>query len=1045
MAIIAIMATKLNPSNLWNILLSLPPLDEIITSFLQGKERVWIGVENVGSLYTLIAGSILRRMERAVVITPNFIDGRRIYEELIELGLDALFLPPPSEEFLEDEFLHWHINSLEALKKGKGKIVIPFQTLGKKLEEKERIEIGEGEELQFEDLIRKLVDFGYERVEIVEAPGEFAVRGGIVDVFPPQISHPLRLVFFGDIVEEIRRFDPATQRSYERVKKEEIFSFKKSGRERTIEEMIRDYPKVVLGIVPNDLPNYDSNALFITLRSPEANLEVLPPPTFRGQLNLLLEDIKSRDALRWTQLICTKKSYGILNILREEGLIVKELRSYEDALEEGGINFLPVSLRGGFLIPEAKFALISDEELIGIKKPWRPKPIFPAREVSKISALTDMREGDLIVHPRHGIGAFRGIIALEVQGVKKDYICLEYAGGTKLYLPVEEVNLLQRYIGESNPPLSRLGSGEWIRARRKAKESAIKLAKELIEIYAKREIEEGIAFSPDTPWQAELEAYFPYEETEDQRRAIEEVKRDMESPKPMERLICGDVGFGKTEVALRAAFKAVMDGYQVAILVPTTVLAQQHYTVFKERLAPFPVRVEVLSRFVSHSVQRAIVEDIAKGTVDIVIGTHRLLSKDIKFKNLGLLIIDEEQRFGVLQKEALKKAKTKIDVLILTATPIPRTLNMALSNIKDISIISEPPEGRLPIKTVVAKKDDRLIAEAINRELARGGQCFYVHNRVEDIYEEAQRVKGLCPQARVRVAHGQMSERELEETMMEFYEGKIDVLVATTIIENGLDVPNANTIIVDDAPSFGLGQLYQLRGRVGRSYRQAYAYLLYDPKSLRAKEAKERLQAIEEFSHLGSGLRLAIRDLEIRGAGNILGPQQHGHIQAVGFDMYLSLLQEAIAELRGMKKEEELFLPSVDLPITAYISEDYILSSPIRLDFYKRIANCRDEEELKELEEEMRDRFGEIPQETRNLFSIMRLRFLAKRAKLSSVHWRGGKVYINVSGEVDRRRLRRIGGGRIADGRIILDMKGLAEQNLLKYLEDILLKLSEAI
>jgi len=1035
------MATKLNSCNLWDTLLSLLPLGSVISS--PDEKGGWIGLENVGSLYTLLTASLLRKLERAVVITPNFIEGRKLYEELLDLGLDVQFLPPQNEEFLEDELLHWLINSLGLLKQGKGKIVIPFQALGQKLEEREYIEVREGEELRFEELLSKLVSFGYERVEIVEAPGEFAVRGGIVDVFPPQISHPVRLVFFGDTVEEIRRFDPTTQRSYQRTQREEIFSISDSGKGRKIDELIKLYPKIVLGIVPQDLSIEEDNAIFLSPRAKEINLEVLPPPTFRGQFNLLLEDIKGREMLGWTQVICTRKGYGIANVLREKGVSLNELQSYDDVLKEGCVNFLPLSLGGGFLIPQKKFLLISDEELVGVKKLWRPKPIFPAREVAKISAITDMQVGDLIVHPRHGIGAFRGIIPLEVQGVKKDYICLEYAGGTKLYLPTEEVNLLQRYIGEANPPLSRLGGGEWERARKKAKESAMRLAKELIQLYAKREMEKGIAFSPDTPWQAELEAYFPYEETEDQRRAIEEVKRDMESPKPMERLICGDVGFGKTEVALRAAFKAVMDGYQVAILVPTTVLAQQHYTVFKERLAPFPVRVEVLNRFVSRSAQRAVVEDIAKGVVDIVIGTHRLLSGDIKFANLGLLIIDEEQRFGVLQKEALKKVKTKIDVLILTATPIPRTLNMALSNIKDVSIISEPPEGRLPIKTIVARKDDKLIAEAINRELARGGQCFYIHNRIEDIYEEGQRVKGLCPEAVVRVAHGAMSERELEKTMMDFYEGKIDVLVATTIIENGIDVPNANTIIVDDAPSFGLGQLYQLRGRVGRSYQQAYAYLLYNPKALRTREAKERLQAIEEFSHLGSGLRLAIRDLEIRGAGNILGPQQHGHIQAVGFDMYLALLQEAIAEMRGTKKgEEEFFLPSVDLPIAAYIPEEYILSSSIRLDFYKRIANCKREEELEDLEEEIKDRFGELPLETRNLFRIMYLRFLAKRAKLSSIYWRGGKVYMTVSEAFDRKRLRKLGGGRIADGRIILDVKGLAEQKLLGYLEETLSKLS---
>lgn len=1035
------MTTKLEPCNLWNTLLSLPPFSNVVPSFLQGEGGGWIGIENIGSLYTLLTTSLLKKLDKAVVITPGLIEGRKLYEELLDLGLDVNFLPPMSHEFLENELMHWHINALEVLKECKGRIVIPFQALGQKIEERKRIEVKEGKEFPFEEFVRRLVDFGYERVEIVEAPGEFAVRGGIIDVFPPHITHPLRLVFFGDTVEEIRRFDPTTQRSFQRTLKEEIFSLGGKERVGTIEEMIKPYPKIILGIVPQDLSITVDNAIFFSSRAKDINLEVLPPPTFRGQFNLLMEDIKAREALGWTQVICTKRSYGIASLLREEGIKVKELQSYDDALQEGSVNFFPLSLRGGFLIPGKKFALISDEELLGIKRPWRPKPLFPSREVIKVSAISDMQVGDLIVHPRHGIGAFRGVVPLEVQGVRKDYICLEYAGGTKLYLPVEEVKLLQRYIGEVNPPLSRLGGGEWVRARRKAKESAQKLAKELIELYAKREIEEGIAFSPDTPWQAELEAYFPYEETEDQRKAIEEVKRDMESPKPMERLICGDVGFGKTEVALRAAFKAVMDGYQVAVLVPTTVLAQQHYTVFKERLAPFPVRVEVLSRFASPSAQKTIVDEIAKGTVDIIIGTHRLLSNDVKFKNLGLLIIDEEQRFGVLQKEALKKTKTKIDVLILTATPIPRTLHMALSNLRDISIMTEPPEGRLPVKTIVAKKDDKLIASAIERELARGGQCFYVHNRIEDIYEEARKVKGLCPEAVVKVAHGAMSERELEKTMMDFFQGKIDVLVATTIIENGLDVPNANTIIVDDAPSFGLGQLYQLRGRVGRSYRQAYAYLLYDPKDLRTREAKERLQAIEEFSHLGSGLRLAIRDLEIRGAGNILGPQQHGHIQAVGFDMYLALLQEAIAELRGTKREEEIFLPSVDLPVNAYIPENYILSSSIRLDFYKRIANCKSREELEELREEMKDRFGEPPLETKNLFRIMELRFLAKEAGLYSISWRGGKVYISLSEGFDRRKLRKAGGGRVADGRIILDTKGLAEQKLLKYLEDMLAKL----
>jgi transcription-repair coupling factor (superfamily II helicase) len=1037
------MVIKLNRESIWGSLLSLPSLSETLFAFLKGKGKGWVGIENVGSLYTILVAGLLREMEKAVIITPDFISGRKLYEELYDIGLDVQFLPPHHEEFLEEELLHWQINSLEELNRGRGKVVIPFQTLGQRVGEREYIKVEEGKDFPFEELLKRLIELGYERVDIVEGPGEFAVRGGIIDIFPPHIPQPIRLVFLGDTIEEIRRFDISTQRSYERTKEEDIFSLLDSGKGRKIEDMIADYPKIVLGIAPDDL-NFpeDSNILYIFPRSPTVNLEVLLPPNYRGQLKLLIEEIKTREALGWTQIICTRKGYGIASLLREEGIKISELKSYEDSLQAGGVNLLSLTLRGGFLIPEGKLSLITDEELTGIKKPWRPRPIFPSREVAKISDITDMRIGDLIVHPRHGIGAFRGIFPLEVQGVKKDYICLEYAEGAKLYIPVEDVRQLQRYIGEANPPLSRLGAGEWERIKRKAKESARKLAKELLELYAKREIERGISFSPDTPWQAELEAYFPYEETEDQKRAIEEVKRDMESPKPMDRLICGDVGFGKTEVAIRAAFKAVMDNYQVAVLVPTTVLAQQHYAVFKERLQPFPIRVEVLSRFVSKATQKAILEDLEKGSVDIIIGTHRLLSKDVKFKNLGLLIIDEEQRFGVLQKEALKKVKTKIDVLTLTATPIPRTLNMALSNIRDISVITEPPEGRLPIKTIVAKKDDKLIAEAINRELARGGQCFYVHNRIEDIYEEARKIKGLCPNARVKVAHGAMPERELERTMLDFYEGKIDVLVSTTIIENGLDVPNANTIIINEATSFGLGQLYQLRGRVGRSYRQAYAYLLYDPKQLKTKEAKERLQAIEEFSHLGSGLRLAIRDLEIRGAGNILGPQQHGHIQAVGFDMYLSLLQEAIAELRGKKVEEkEFFLPPVDIPISAYIPEEYILSASIRLDFYKRLASCKSEEELRNLEEEMKDRFGELPEETRNLFKVLNLRFLAKKANLLSLKYRGGRLYIQTLKEFDRSKLRRIGGGRWADGKIVIDMKGLSGRNLIEHLQQLLQKL----
>lgn len=1042
---------------LGEILLASPSLQKALDIYKE-EGKLWLGAERVGAFYTLLVGALLQTMDRCILITPTILEGRKLYEELEKIGVRVHFLPPKDEELLEEEVLHWRINALEELKEKRGKIIVPLPALGERIEGRERMELREKMELPFEDLISTLVDFGYERVEMVEAPGEFAVRGGIIDIFPPHLSQPIRLVFFGDLIEEIKQFDSLTQRSFKRIETQFLFSLVSQDRGESLKDKIVDFPKIVWGLTPQDL-ELEGKVIFLSPRSPYINIEVMSPPSFKGQLSLLVEDVKAREAVGWTTVICAEKGYRVGDYLRQEGVSVWEFREHGEILPKEGVNLLFLGLGGGFLLPEIKFCLLTDEEILGIRKAWRPKRIFPARETAPISSITDMKIGDPVVHPRHGIGSFQGVKSLKVEGVVKDYISLEYAGGTKLYIPVEEVRLLHRYIGEERPQLSRLGTGEWERIRRKAKESALKLAKELITLYAKREIEGGIRFSPDTPWQMELEASFPYEETEDQRRAIEEVKRDMESPRPMDRLICGDAGFGKTEVALRAAFKAVMDGYQVAVLVPTTVLAQQHYYVFKERLAPFPIRIEMLSRFTERSLQRRIIEDLAKGTVDIVIGTHRLLSKDVKFRRPGLVIIDEEQRFGVMQKETLKKIRANVDILTLTATPIPRTLNMALSHLKDISVINDPPEGRLPIKTIVAKKSDEIIKTALERELGRGGQAFFVHNRIEDIYEVAQRLKGLVPQARIGVVHGELSERELERRMLDFYEGKIDVLVATTIIENGLDVPNANTIIIDDAPSFGLGQLYQLRGRVGRSYRQAFAYLLYEPHKLTTKEAKERLQAIEEFSHLGSGLRLALRDLEIRGAGNLLGPQQHGHIKAVGFDLYLSLLDEAIRELRKEEKEkvgqpphlppanerkEELPLPVVDVPVNAYIPEDYIKSPAMRLDFYRRIADCKTREELAELREEMEDRFGKIPRETMNIFRVMNLRLLAREARLYSVQYRRGKVYIRSYKEIGKELAKKIGGGRWASGRLIVEANIWREEDILQYLERLLQKLRDS-
>ena len=699
---------------------------------------------------------------------------------------------------------------------------------------------------------------------------------------------------------------------------------------------------------------------------------------------------------------------------------VAPLEALPDTPPEGSITFVQGSLAEGFILIRQEdhhvlLHLLTDAEIFGWSRP-APRRQHKARPAAPETFFADIKKGDYVVHLDHGIGLFEGLVVRSLGGMEREYLLVKYANGDTLYVPVHHADRLGKWVGpdDADPTLNRLGERTWTQARAAAQRAADELAQELLDLYATRETIPGHAFPGDTDWQAELEAAFPYHETEDQLRVISEVKDDMERANPMDRLICGDVGYGKTEVALRAAFKAVMDGKQVAMLVPTTILAQQHYTTFRDRLAPFPVTVEMLSRFRTPAQQRNIVHKLREGNVDIIIGTHRLLSDDVSFKDLGLVIIDEEQRFGVADKERLKQWRTEVDVLTLTATPIPRTLHMALTGVRDISIIDTAPAERLPVETYVGEADDSRIRTAILRELDRGGQVFFVHNRVQSIHIVRKRLENLVPEARIVVAHGQMSERQLEKIMVDFAEGNVDILLSTTIIESGLDFPNANTLIVDRAEQFGLSQLYQLRGRVGRATRRAYAYFFHVPWRTLTPDAQSRLEAIAEHTQLGSGYYIAVRDMEIRGAGDFLGGEQSGHISAIGFDMYTRLLTKAVkrrkAEMRGEVLPAEL--PDnvlIDLPLATYIPTDYVPDTQLRLRLYRRMATLDTLAEIDEMAAELADRFGPIPDPLHNLLYQIRIKALAQMAAVNAVVTEAGQIRIRLDelGGMDRYHLQR--------------------------------------
>ncbi|MDQ3951452.1 MAG: transcription-repair coupling factor [Actinomycetota bacterium] len=881
----------------------------------------------------------------------------------------------------------------------------------------ELIEIRPGGTVDLDEVSGRLVDMGYERNYIVERRGEFAIRGGILDVFPPSSERPVRAELWGDEVTSLRQFALASQRSREEVESVSISpcverapegdgvpvtSFLPKGAPAVVLEpkRVRDRASEVLdqvtewaelsGVTERHYVALDDAlaglpvALMTGFSEPGA--ESLAADTWTaaaGRPQVLVDALKSHVAQGFRAVVAAslgETAERLAGNLSSSGLPAKVVPEAPAPDAPPGAYVVVAELARGFVLPSARLALVAESDITGRRSSAARRRIQSRRR--QVSGPLDLAEGDLVVHEVHGIGRYAGMVERELLGVHREYLVIEYLKDDKLYVPSDQVDLVSKYVGGEAPKISRLGSSEWSKAKSRVRRRAREIAQELVKLYAERLRAKGHAYGPDTPWQRELEETFPYEETPDQLRAVDEVKDDMERPVPMDRLVCGDVGYGKTEIAVRAAFKAVAAGKQVAVLVPTTILAQQHHSTFVERFRSFPVRVEMLSRFLSAAESKKVIADLAGGKVDVVVGTHRLLQLDVKFHDLGLVIVDEEQRFGVDQKEKLKALRTSVDVLTLTATPIPRTLEMAMSGIRDVSIVDTPPEDRHPVMTYVGEYDEQMVGSAIRRELLRDGQVFYVHHRVDTISHAAQRIQELVPDARVGLAHGQMDERTLEQAMLDFGDAKTNVLVCTTIIESGLDIPTCNTLVVERADLLGLSQMYQLRGRVGRAHERAYAYLFWPPDRSITEGAHERLKTISEHTGLGSGLRIAMRDLEIRGAGNMLGAEQHGHIAEIGFDLYVKLMSAAVDEAKGLPWREDGEV-RIDLPLNAFIPKSYIGDENLRLEAYRRIASAEGDE-LEEAKSELLDRYGgPLPDPVEALFEVAVLRRLMTSAGIT--------------------------------------------------------------
>lgn len=1079
-----------------------------------------------------IAGWVSQTESTALVVVPGERDAEELVDDL-SLFLSDVILAPAWETL---PFEHVSPNIVTMARRararhrlstgdGPGVVVASVRSAIQRLSPSgyQPLELRVGAEVDLGLLAVQLADMGYQRTDRVEARGEFAVRGGIVDVFPAQDDEPFRIDFWGDSIEEIRRFSVASQRSEEKV--DSFLAF--PAREVRPDAELADVSRRLLATEPwaastwermsegQIFPGIESwlpwlappesmidslqsgvNLILVDpvraadrsrdLRKEESDLAAALAPTWgekapiAGDHPMLFLDLEASMSLRphlevvsvptgpeddvldvrgfdaiagdpesvttglrrlvergITTVVAMDGDAAadrVARILAENGLAIQRA----DHLENTSGVVVATGIHRGFVAPSLGVAVLGEQEIAGRRRAHRRTG---RSRTTQGQQYRDLTEGDYVVHHQHGIGRFEGLVTRTMMGVERDYLIVEYAGDDRLYVPVDQLAAVKKYTGGESPRVSRMGGKDWTDQKSRVRRAVAAVAQEVVELHRQRSRAVGHAFPQDSPWQSEMEAAFPFEETVDQDRAITEVKADMELEKPMDRLVFGDVGFGKTEVAIRAAFKAVQDGKQVAILCPTTLLAQQHQQTFSDRFGSYPIRVEQLSRFLTPKQQREVVRGIGAGEVDVVVGTHRLLSEDVSFKNLGLLVIDEEQRFGVASKDAMKRLKVGVDVLTLTATPIPRTLEMALTGIRSVSHIRTAPEDRHPILTYVGPFDEQSVSAAIRRELLREGQVFYVHNRVQSIDRAVARLRDLVPDARYVVAHGQMSEGQLEQVMIDFWNGDYDVMVATTIIESGLDLPTVNTLIVERADLLGLAQLYQLRGRVGRSDQRAYAYLFHPQDQSLSEDAHRRLEAIGEATDLGSGFQLALRDLEIRGAGSILGEVQTGHISAVGFDLYAELVAEAVNELEGRPPvEEKLAEVRIDLPVDAHLPDSYIEDQELRLEAYRRLAAARTHAEVDDVLAEWLDRFGPLPEAAGTLVELARLRVEALRVGLTEIvklrhEVRMGPVDLKPSQEVRLQRLKRGSVLRASEGVVFIPAPNPILSGLTEFIE----------
>lgn len=1088
------------------------------------KEQLVSGL--TGSLRTFFIAGLQERLNRSIlIVTHNLLQAQKVQDDLTEWLPDTpVYLYSTSDLVSAElsvespEFRAARMDVLNALTNPSEKpsvIVAPISGLRRLLPPKSlwkqyQYTLSVGDDLSLDAFLEQLVESGYARTSFVSKPGEFSLRGGILDIYPLTEEHPVRVELFDTEIDSIRYFDSETQRSLEMMRtisfgpasewllrkehlvtagerleetlKETIKKVKdQSIKEQLIENItyeidqlkngqvvsspykymslyyeqcasLLDYVREDSVIIMDEISriqeisqNLDKEEmewlLSLTESGEMVHLSISHPyevvmnkriqpllyfslflrnvphanignvtsvacksmQNFHGQFPVLKTEIERfKKSDMYTVFVASDDSQAtrLQNVLHDYG-IESDLVAYDQALTTERPQIMTLDLQAGFEWSTAKLVVVTEKEIFTkTKKKSRKRQKLSNAE--RIKSYSELKIGDYVVHINHGIGKYIGIQTLDINGVHKDYLHIKYAGNDQLYVPVEQIDQVQKYVGSEGkePKIYKLGGTEWTKVKRKVQSSVEDIADDLIALYAEREASKGYAFSEDGVMQQEFEALFPYQETEDQLRTIEEIKRDMEQERPMDRLLCGDVGYGKTEVALRAAFKAVVDQKQVAMLVPTTILAQQHYETMKERFQNYPINIGLLSRFSTRKEQNETIKGLQNGTVDIVVGTHRLLSKDITFRDLGLLVIDEEQRFGVKHKEKIKQLKANIDVLTLTATPIPRTLHMSMLGVRDLSVIETPPENRFPIQTYVVEESGILVREAIERELARDGQVYYLYNRVEDIERKADEISMLVPDARVVYAHGRMTSTELESVMIDFLEGNYDVLVSTTIIETGVDIPNVNTLIVHDADKMGLSQLYQLRGRVGRSNRVAYAYFTYQKDKVLSEVAEKRLQAIKEFTELGSGFKIAMRDLSIRGAGNILGAQQHGFIDSVGFDMYSQMLKDAIEQRKETGEvAKETWKTEIDLLLDAYLPSAYIADENQKIDMYKRFQALDSLEDLTELQDELLDRFGEYPVEVDFLVRVAKIKLYAIREKVESIIQKDHEIKVLFSEE----------------------------------------------